>query len=179
MSGSIASPQYWSPCAVPDNLVRFFDLSSWFQNGDAPSGTPTASVGGISGDVAPMVISSGPVWDLGQKTVYVRSGMPYVSPGPRLMFALSGGSAGHTYEVQATFRDTLGQTKAVTGFQFVQWDSVPPQPQVPVPDPGSLATFFHVVNGLLTLNLSAIPTDPTGLPSGAVWLNGGVFCYVP
>jgi hypothetical protein len=30
-----------------------------------------------------------------------------------------------------------------------------------------------------TLTLSGLPTSPAGLPSGAVWSNGGVLCVAP
>lgn len=114
--------QNWTPIAAGNVATRRFDLSLWFRNADVPSGIPTLTVIAPAGDATPLTVGAA-AWETGLRLVRIPPGVDYQSPGPRIAVPITGGGTrGNTYEIQATFQDSEGQTRTIVGYQFVQYD---------------------------------------------------------
>lgn len=113
------APRYWSPIMSTDNMLRYFDLTTWFLPGDVQVGTPAITIVPIVGDTSPLTVSAEPIWDTGPKSVAFSPGVTVVSAGPRIALMVTGGTPGQTYQVQVQFTDTFGQTKTIIAFQDV------------------------------------------------------------
>lgn len=99
--------------------------------------------------------------------------------GNLLLFWLNGGTGGSTYTLAGTVNTVAGRIITFSGNIAAQTEPAAPAPTYPAPTlqgttPLGLAQFFSVINGLLVVNVTALPTSPLGLPSGAMWNNGGI-----
>jgi hypothetical protein len=117
------APQYFGPVSATDQRVRYVDLSARFPSGITPTGTPTAKVLSSANDGNPLALVTA-AWDLGPRNVNVAPyGRPYLSPGPRVVLTITGGTKGNTYTILVSFTDSTGQNVTLPVHQFVQWDA--------------------------------------------------------
>jgi hypothetical protein len=117
--------QQWGPIGAGNTVTRRFDLSLWFRNGDtpAPNVVPVLAVIAPVNDTTPLTLGDA-TWETESRLVRIAPGLDYQSPGPRITVPITGGGTrGVTYEIQATFQDSGGQTRTVVGYQFVQYDA--------------------------------------------------------
>jgi hypothetical protein len=122
--GQSIPAQEWTPLAAGNVATRRFDLSLWFRNGDTPAeAVPTLAVIAPANDDSPLTVGAA-TWETGNRLVRIPPGVDYQSPGPRIVVPITGGGTrGVTYEIQATFQDSAGQTRTIVAYQFVQYDS--------------------------------------------------------